>query len=216
LFDMSKLSGAESYKLLAATIVPRPIAWVTSVNESGAINAAPFSFFNVLAGDPPVVGIGISSRPDGARKDTGLNIQATGEFVVNLVSEETAEAMNVTAIDFPRGVDEVGEAGLSILPSEQIRPPRIAESPVALECRLLRTIDLGVERMIVLGQVVAMHVRDDAVIDAARCYIDTPKLKLIGRMHGAGGYVRMTDRFEMKRIALDQWTGRGHQPPQSG
>jgi flavin reductase (DIM6/NTAB) family NADH-FMN oxidoreductase RutF len=208
LFDLSQLSGQDCYKLLASTVVPRPIAWITSLNAAGVVNAAPFSFFNVLAGSPPVVAIGISSRPDGVRKDTGLNILESKEWVINLVSEETAEAMNVTAIDFPEGVSELDEAKLQTIASTHVKPPRIAESPVALECRLMQQIDLGVERVIILGEVVALHVRDEAVINREKCYIDAPKLKLIGRMHGGGGYVRTSDMFEMKRIPLEEWTAK--------
>jgi flavin reductase (DIM6/NTAB) family NADH-FMN oxidoreductase RutF len=124
---------------------------------------------------------------------------------VNLVSEETAEAMNITAIDFKPGVDELVQAGLTPLPSVRVKPPRIAESPVAMECELIQIVDLGTNTGLVLGLVLAMHIRDDAVIDAARHYIDTPKLKLIGRMHGSGWYARTSDLFHMTRIRLEDW-----------
>ena len=205
LFDFRELSGADGYKLLSSTVVPRPIAWITSRGGDGVVNAAPYSFFNALAGAPPVVGIGISSRPDGSRKDSGRNILREKEFVVNLVSAANAEAMNVTAIDFPHGTSELAQAGLHIEPGVRIGTPRLAESPVALECNLLQTVDLGPERLIVLGEVLAIHVRDDAVISREKCYIDAAKLDLIGRMHGGGWYARTTDRFELPRIPLDQW-----------
>jgi flavin reductase (DIM6/NTAB) family NADH-FMN oxidoreductase RutF len=206
LFDFDALSAQNRYKLLVATVVPRPIAWVVSQDAAGQVNAAPFSFFNALCGDPPVVGIGIGPRPDGAPKDSTANIRATGEFVVNLVPDAAAAAMNVTAIEFAPDVSEVGEAGLDMLPSVKVRPPRIAASPVALECTLLQIVELGPGRVLVLGRVVAMHVQDDAVLDAGRCYIDTPKLQLIGRMHGAGWYARTSDLFEMPRIPVEDWT----------
>jgi flavin reductase (DIM6/NTAB) family NADH-FMN oxidoreductase RutF len=205
LFDFADIAAAECYKLLVSTVTPRPIAWVVSQDANGVLNAAPFSFFNAFAGDPPVVGIGIGSHKPGRPKDTRANIRETRQFVVNLVSEETAEAMNVTGIEFDHGVNELMQAGLTTLPSVRVKPPRIAESPVSMECELMQIVDLGSTNGLVLGRVLAMHVRDDAVIDAAKHYIDTPKLKLIGRMHGRGWYARTSDLFEMPRIPVEQW-----------
>ena len=212
LFDVAELTPVNRYKLLASTIVPRPIAWVVSLDTEGRLNAAPFSFFNALAGDPPIVAVGIGGRrPEdapGSWKDSGANIRATGEFVVNLVPYDLCEQMNITAIEFSHGVDELAEAGLTTLPSTKIRPPRIAESPVALECERFSIVEVGIDRAIVLGRVLAVHVRDDAVIDFERCYIDTPKLDLIGRMHGGGWYARTSDLFEVPRIPVSDWTRR--------
>ena len=205
LFDFTQLPPRECYKLLVSTVTPRPIAWVVSMDRQGNPNAAPFSFFNAFSGDPPVVGVGIGSHMPPEPKDTRANIRDTGEFVVNLVSEDVAEAMNITAIDFHRSVNELEEAGLSTLPSVLVKPPRIAQSPVSFECKLMQIVELGPDNGLVLGRVVAMHVRDDAVIDPTRNYIDTPKLRLIGRMHGAGWYARTTDLFEMPRIPLKKW-----------
>jgi len=205
LFDVASLPPNVGYKLLVSTVTPRPIAWVVSEDLHGVLNAAPFSFFNALGSDPPVVAIGIGRRSSGSAKDTRSNIAATGEFVVNLVSEATAAAMNITAIDFDPHIDELAEAGLTTSPSARVKPPRIAESPVALECRLLQIVDVPPATAIVLGQVVAIHVRDDAVLDQATGLIDTPSLKLIGRMHGAGWYARTSDLFEMPRIKVDDW-----------
>jgi flavin reductase (DIM6/NTAB) family NADH-FMN oxidoreductase RutF len=209
LFDFADIPARERYKLLVSTIVPRPIAWIVSQDLHGQLNAAPFSFFNAFAGDPPVVGIGIGSHDPGRPKDTRRNIRETGQFVVNLVSEEAAEVMNITAIEFERGISEASEAGLTTIPSVHVKPPRIAESPVSLECERMQIIDLGPEQSLVLGRVLAMHVRDDAVIDPAKHHIDTPKLKLIGRMHGAGWYARTTDLFKMDRIPRETWRLRG-------
>ena len=209
LFDFATIDAANRYKLLVSTVVPRPIAWVVSLDAEGRRNAAPFSFFNAFSQDPPVVCIGIGGRRPGDIKDTGNNIRVTGEFVVNLVAAENAEQMNITAIEFGADVDELTEAGLTTLPSVKVKPPRIKESPVAMECERLATIELGNERALVLGRVLAMHIRDDAVIDAQKCYIDTPKLDLIGRMHGRGWYTRTSDRFEMPRINEKDWTRRG-------
>lgn len=208
LFDFETLPPRDTYKLLVSTVTPRPIAWAVTTTADGRVNAAPFSFFNVLSGDPPIVAMGIGGRDAQAFKDTGANIEATGQFTICLVPHAAAEAMNVTAIDFPPGTSELAEAGLTTLPSVKIAPPRIAESPVALECTLFQTIPLRATSRIVLGRVVAMHIADDCVLDAAKCYVDTPKLDLIGRMHGAGGYVRTTDRFEMPRLTPAEWAAR--------
>ena len=205
LFDFETLSSQERYKLLVSTIVPRPIAWVVTQDLEGRLNAAPYSFFNVFSGEPPLLIIGIGGRKPGDAKDTGHNIRETGQFTVCLVNHDTSAQMNVTAIDFPPEIDEIAEAGLTTAPSTRIKPPRIAESPVALECERFMGVDLGVDRTLVIGRVVAMHVRDDCVLDGARCYIDTPKLDLIGRMHGAGWYARTTELYEQPRIPLGDW-----------
>src|ERR1700686_5135147 len=133
LFDYAKIPASEGYKLLVSTVTPRPIAWVVSQDVNGTLNAAPFSFFNAFAGDPPVVGIGMGSHKPGRPKDSRANIKTTGQFVVNLVSEETVAAMIATAIEFEHGVNELKEAGLTTVPSTRVKPPRIAESPVAME-----------------------------------------------------------------------------------
>ncbi len=208
LFDFDNLTAQDRYKMLVATVGPRPIAWVVTQDADGVINAAPFSFFNAVSGDPPLVIIGIGGRKPGDAKDTGNNIRETGQFVINLVSDANAQAMNITAIDFPPGVDEIKEAGLTTLPSTKIKVPRIAESPVAFECERFMNIDLGVDRTLVIGKVLAVHVRDDCVLNAERGYIDNAKLDLIGRLHGAGWYSRTRDRFDMPRIPLADWKGR--------
>jgi flavin reductase (DIM6/NTAB) family NADH-FMN oxidoreductase RutF len=208
LFDFAELPPRERYKLLVSTITPRPIAWIVSQSAAGRLNAAPFSFFNAFAGNPPVIGIGIGSHEPGRPKDTRANILETKQFVVNLVSEQVAEAMNITAIEFPREVEELKQAGLTTAPSLHVKPPRISESPVAFECELLQIVELGSESGLVLGKVLAMHVRDEFVLDGRKQYIDTPNLKLIGRMHGTSWYARTSDLFEMPRIPLKEWQHR--------
>ncbi|WP_458097347.1 flavin reductase family protein [Roseomonas sp. WA12] len=208
LFDFEALAKKDRYKLVVSTIVPRPIAWMVTQDLQGRTNAAPFSFFNVFSNDPVVVGIGVGARGMGGEerdefKDTMANIEAVGEFTVCMVSEELADAMNVTGADFPPGVDEIAQAGLTTAPSARIRVPRIAESPVALECRVFQIVPIGTHRL-VLGEVLAVHVRDDCMLDAARLYVDTPKLGLVGRMHGGGWYSRTTDRFDMPRVTPEQ------------
>ncbi len=207
LFDFSSLAPDLAYKVLVSTIVPRPIAWVTTLDSEGRVNAAPYSFFNAVSSDPAVVAIGIGPKGKGL-KDTGENIRQTGQFVVNLVSEGVAEAMNITAIDVEPGVDELAMAGLTPLASTKVKPPRIAESPVALECERLAVVEVGNGKAVVLGRVLAVHVRDDCVLDATKAYIDTPKLALIGRMHGRGWYARTTDRIEIPRLTVAEWLAR--------
>jgi flavin reductase (DIM6/NTAB) family NADH-FMN oxidoreductase RutF len=151
------------------------------------------------------VGIGFGSHDPERPKDTRRNIRDTGQFVVNLVSEDIAEAMNITAIEFEAEANEISEAGLTTIPSVHVQPPRIAESPVSMECELMQIVELGAESGLVLGRVLAMHVREDCVLDAKKHYIDTPKLKLIGRMHGSGWYARTSDLFTISRIPRDSW-----------
>ncbi|MBV8702135.1 MAG: flavin reductase family protein [Acetobacteraceae bacterium] len=208
LFDFATIPATNAYKLLISTIVPRPIAWVTTRDLDGSVNAAPFSFFNCVSGDPPVVCFGIGGRAPGDTKDTGGNIRRTGQFVVNLVSHARAEQMNITAIEFGKEVDELAQAGLTTAPCVRVHPPRIAEAPVSMECERLVIVEVGVDRAVILGRVVAMHVADECVLDPVRCHVDTPRLDLIGRMHGAGWYARTTDRFEMKRIPVEAWEAR--------
>jgi flavin reductase (DIM6/NTAB) family NADH-FMN oxidoreductase RutF len=204
LFDFETLAPQDCYKLVVSSVVPRPIAWVVSQDEAGVVNAAPYSFFNAFSDNPVVVGFGAGPRPEGSLKDTAENIRRTGEFVVNLVPESAIHGMNATAIDFPPGVDELAEAGLTKAPSAKVKPPRIAESPVALECVTFQLIPAG-RHTIVLGRVVAVHIQDDCVLDPVKCYVDTPKLGLVGRMHGRGWYARTTDRFEVPRMTVAEW-----------
>jgi flavin reductase (DIM6/NTAB) family NADH-FMN oxidoreductase RutF len=205
LFDFAALPPRECYKLLVSTVTPRPIAWVVSQNAHGHLNAAPFSFFNAFSGNPPIVGFGTGSHEPGRHKDTRRNIAETREFVVNLVSEEAAQSMNVTAIEFEPEVSEIEQARLATLPSVRVKPPRIAISPVAMECELVQIVDLGPDNSLILGRVLAMHIHDEAILDPGKNYIDTPRLHLIGRMHGTGWYARTTDLFEMPRIPRAAW-----------
>ena len=203
-FDFAKIPFDQAYTLVVSTVVPRPVAWVVTKDQDGVVNAAPYSFFNAFSDNPVVVGFGCGPRAPGALKDTVANIEATGQFVVNMVSADLAEKMNITAVDFPPGVSEITEAGLSTAPSTKVAVPRIAHSPVALDCEIFQFVPAG-RHIIVLGKVVGMYVQDDCVMDLAKYYIDTPKLDLVGRMHGRGWYARTTDRIEIPRIDLDEW-----------
>jgi flavin reductase (DIM6/NTAB) family NADH-FMN oxidoreductase RutF len=207
-FDFSAMSADDRYRLMASAITPRPIAWVTSQSATGVRNAAPFSFFNMMGADPPIVAIGMMRRPDGTHKDSPHNMLETGEFVVNLVGEPDAEAMNLTCIDAPPGIDEITLAGLATLPSLAIAPPRIATAPVAMECRLHQSIEIG-RTTLVIGQVLHFHVRDE-FYDPQTRRLDTPAMHLIGRVHGSGWYARGTDLFALERPS---WAERSQTAP---
>lgn len=204
-FDLEQLDPQIGYKLLTATVTPRPIAWITTLCANGVVNAAPYSFFNVMGHTPPTVAIGLLRDPARGLKDTAANIEATGEFVVNLVPEVLAQQMNVTSMDAPVGVSELECAGLEAVPSEHVAPPRIAASPVSFECRALHCLMTGAQQMIVIGQVLCIHIKDKHVLDAARGYVDTPALGLIGRMHGSGWYARSSDLFNLPRPSYADW-----------
>lgn len=186
-----------AYPILASLVVPRPIAWVTTLNGDGSVNAAPFSFFNVLGANPPIVGFCPGDRETGLPKDTARNVRATHEFVVNLVDEELAEPMNRTAASLPYGQDELKQAGLTTRPSSVVRPPRIAESPASLECTEWGTIQIGDNRLII-GLVKRVHVRDD-LIDPGTLRINSALFHPVGRMASPDWYCRANDRFELKR-----------------
>ena len=195
--DPATVSAANAYKILIGSIVPRPIGFISTISSGGVFNLAPFSFFNGVCGDPPVVCFAPNARTP--RKDTLMNIQATGEFVVNIVSEEIAEQMNLCSGNYPPEVDEFQVSGLTPIPSDIIRPPRVLESHVNMECRAMQVIEVSGKPLgghLVLGEVVRFHV-DDAIIDS-RYHIDAAKLRAIGRMGGMA-YCRTRDRFEMVR-----------------
>ncbi|PZO79843.1 MAG: flavin reductase family protein [Mesorhizobium amorphae] len=203
-FRLDEFDPRIGYKLLTATVTPRPIAWITSRSPEGVVNAAPYSFFNVMGDKPPIVAIGIMGDERGF-KDSAANILATGEFVVNLVSEAVAPQMSVTSMDAPRGVDEMQCAGLTPLPSQRVKPPNIMEAPVSLECVNHATIVTGPHQSLVIGRVLEIRVDDRFVLNAEAAHIDTPALGLIGRMHGRGWYARTSDLFDMPRTSWAQW-----------
>ncbi len=194
-FDFTQISREMRYKLLGSTVVPRPIAWVSTIDREGRENLAPFSFFNVFGEDPPTVGFSILHRSGVDQKDTGRNIRERREFVVNLVSDDHLDRMAISAIDFAPEISEFSEAGILTAPSVYIATPRITDSRVSLECKLAQIIELGSMRSLVLGDVLMMHVADESVIDEQRGWIDTESLRLIGRM-GPNRYVRTTDIVE--------------------
>jgi flavin reductase (DIM6/NTAB) family NADH-FMN oxidoreductase RutF len=207
-FDLGKMPAQDGYNLLISTVVPRPIALATTVDREGRVNAAPFSFFNAVSSDPPVVVLGINGTgAEGGYKDTENNIRETGEFVVNLVDEALAERMNICAVDFPTEIAELEIARLSPIPSVGVKPPRIGESPVSFECRRITGLSLGGNSTMEVGRVIHIHIRDD-LIDMEKLYVKTDQIGLIGRMHGRGWYTRTSDLFLMDRMSLADWQAR--------
>lgn len=207
-FDPHVIDSTAMYKLLIGSVVPRPIAWVSSVDADGVRNLAPFSYFMAITHDPPTVAF--SSGPRGAdvgggvrgKKDTLHNVEVTREFVVNVVDDALAEAMNVTSGDYAADVDEFTKAGLEAASSVKVRAPRVAAAPVSMECRLAQIIPVGnLPHHLIVGEIVHMHVRDD-VYDPATGRLDMHRLKPVGRLAGHL-YTHVHDIFEMKRPAVD-------------
>ncbi len=196
IIDPSATAPLNIYKLLVGAVVPRPIAFVSTISPEGVANLAPFSFFTVASANPPVLCFTASYREP--CKDTLRNVRATKEFVVNIVSEEFAAKMNVTSGEYAYGVDEFSESGLTPTPSDLVHPPRVQESHINMECKLLQTIDVSKQPLggtLILGEVIRFHV-DDAMVEEFR--IDPEKLAAVGRMAG-NTYTRTTDRFELVR-----------------
>ena len=191
--------AGDVYRLMTAIIVPRPIAFVSSLSREGVRNLAPFSFFTAVSANPPVVCFAPMIRGrDGTRKDTLNNIEATGEFVVNIVSEEIARPMNECSAEVPPDVDEFALSGLTPVPSERVAPPRVGESHASMECRLLQVVHVSTKPLggsLVIGEVVVFHVDNPLFHNFS---VDPAALRAIGRMGGAT-YTRTTDRFEMPR-----------------
>jgi flavin reductase (DIM6/NTAB) family NADH-FMN oxidoreductase RutF len=197
--DLEHEYADRAYQLLASVVTPRPIAFVTTVSPEGRINAAPFSFFNLFGANPPILAFAPANRENGTPKDTALNIRATHEFVVNLVDENIAEAMNKCAASLPYGENELIHAGLTTLPSSLVKPPRIAESPVCMECVEWGTLNIG-ENRLVIGVIKRLHLREE-LFDAEKKRVHSDKLHVIGRMASPHWYCRTRDRFEMIRPA---------------
>ncbi len=196
-FDLTAEHREHAYMILAGLVTPRPIALTTTVDEHGRVNAAPFSFFNVLGDSPPIVGLCPGDRSPGVPKDTARNIRLTQEFVVNLVDEAIAEPMNRCAATLPPGENELQHAGLTAVTSDIVRPPRIAEAPASLECRCHSIIEIGDNRLII-GEVLRVHVRD-GVFDTETWLVRPGSYAPIGRMQSPHWYCRTTEMFEMRR-----------------
>jgi flavin reductase (DIM6/NTAB) family NADH-FMN oxidoreductase RutF len=194
IFDLDDTENRENYKLLSGLIVPRPIGWIGTRRDDDSYNLAPFSFFNVIAANPPTVIFSAGRHPD-RPKDSVAFAEQTGEFSVNVVSEETAAAMNVTSGTFTADDDEFAIAGLTAVTGIKIDAPMVAESPANLECRVVTILDLGERTRAVVGEVLAIHVWEDA-LDGTR--VDNDVLAAVGRMAG-NTYISTRDRFELSR-----------------
>jgi flavin reductase (DIM6/NTAB) family NADH-FMN oxidoreductase RutF len=197
--DLEKEFADRAYPILASLVTPRPIALVTTLSPDGRINAAPFSFFNLLGASPPICAFAPGDREDGTPKDTARNVRAVHEFVVNLVDEALAGAMNRCAASLPYGENELTYAGLTTAPSTCVRPPRIAESPVNLECVEWGTLQIGGNR-VVIGLIKRVHLRDE-LFDVENRRVRSEKLHTIGRMASPHWYCKTSERFEMIRPA---------------
>ena len=191
-YAASDLTPRERYKVLTSFILPRPIAWVTSVGPTGIVNAAPFSFFNAFCEDPPLCMFAANRKPNGQDKDTFLNIQRTGEFVVNLADEPLARAMHESSGDFPPDIGEPDYLGLKLTPSTRIAVPRLADTPWAMECKLWKLIDVNDDRRLIMGEGIHFHIRDE-LWDPDKMRVHMERYHPIGRMF-ADRYCRTDDR----------------------
>jgi flavin reductase (DIM6/NTAB) family NADH-FMN oxidoreductase RutF len=199
LIDVAQTDPVAVYRTLVEVVTPRPIAWVTTIDVEGRVNLAPFSFFNAFSSNPPVVVFSPGLRRDGSKKDTLRNVEVIGECVVNAATAELAEAVNLSASELPFGESEVPLTGLSVTPSLRVRPPRLTESPVSMECVVRQIVPLGSAPgagNLVIAEVVLLHIAE-GVLDA-RGRVDPRKLRTIGRL-GGDWYCHTSDLFEMKR-----------------
>lgn len=192
-FDFSQVDPALGYKLLSSLVIPRPIAFISTQGANGVVNAAPYSFFNLMGDDPPILIVSMEHREDGSPKDSARNILERGEFVVNLVDEPLAERMHAASTAFAPEVSEPEVLGLPLAPSQLISPPRLAEAPVAIECTLYERIAIGATRNLFIGQIRALHVRD-GILDPDTLRVDLARYFPVGRLF-ADRYCRTREHF---------------------
>jgi flavin reductase (DIM6/NTAB) family NADH-FMN oxidoreductase RutF len=211
-FSLRDLSPHDRYKLLCGVVVPRPIALVTTLDANGAVNAAPFSFFNVFSENPPLVVLGLQHNADRSPKDTTRNVQRDGEFVVNMVDEALASAMNDCAVDFPSGESEVTALGLAVSPSVDVRVPRLAAAPFSLECKRNVSLVFGPGRELLVGEVLRIHARE-GLLDTEGMYVDLAAYRPIGRLFG-NLYTYQRESFAMDRENHSQWQARQPKTPE--
>lgn len=211
-FDFARMQPIERYKLLCGIVVPRPIALVTSVDEDGRVNAGPFSFFNVFSENPAQVVLGLQHKTDKTLKDTTRNLARAHSFVVNMVDEALAETMNLTAIDFPAEISEIEALDIATAPSLHVPVPRIAAAPAALECRKMVSLAFSDTRELLVGEVLAIHVRSGFTNPLTQ-HTDPAKYRPIGRLAGSG-YCRQGEIFDMPRVTYEQWSSRHDRPPE--
>jgi len=202
-YDLASLSAHDRYKLLVSLVIPRPIALVTTLGPTGVVNAAPFSFFNIFSEEPPLCVLGLQARPGGGLKDTSAHIRDRGAFVVNLVDEAIGQQMNQCAIDFPPEISEIDAAKLSLLPSEKVAVPRIAEAPAALECRHYTTLEVSALRRLAIGEIVHVHVRRE-LWDTEKMRVDMSQYRPLARLYG-NFYASLSEPFTHVRQSYDEW-----------
>lgn len=195
--DFDTLAPGDRYKVLASLVTPRPIAWVTTIDREGIVNAAPFSFFNCFGSNPPILAFAPGNKEPGIPKDTARNIRTNKEFVVNIADEDLAEQMVATSATLPHGESELEATGLTAAASSAIRTPRIAEAPVAFECREWATLEIGSNRLVV-GVVHYAHVRD-GLLDPKSFHLDHSKFVPVGRMSAPDWYCRTSEQYEIVR-----------------
>jgi len=199
LIDVAATNFLDVYHLLVGVVTPRPIAWVTTIDSQSRVNLAPFSFFNAFGANPPVVVFSPTLRRDGSKKDTLRNLEATGEFVLNAAVDALAEKINLSSKELPYGQSEVELTGVTLIPSMKVKPPRLAETPVTVECKVLQIVSTGkgpIAGNLVIGEILVMHIADSVLDDKKR--VDPRKLRTIARL-GGDYYCRSTELFEMKR-----------------
>lgn len=202
-FDFAELTPRERYKLLIGTVIPRPIALITTLSADGIPNAGSFSFFNILTHDPAIMAVGIEYRPDGTPKDTAANILATGEFTIHIADHALVDQMEICSIKFAPEVDELAVAGLETAPGETVRSPRILAAPAAFECRLVQTVPVTPARVIVLGEVQRMFLRE-SLVNRETLHVDQMAIDAVGRL-GGHLYARQLDQFERVTPTVDQF-----------
>lgn len=195
--DLTKLSQGARYKLLTALVIPRPIAWITTYNRDRSVNAAPYSFFNVLGNRPPLVAFGPGLRPDGTRKDTDQNVERERVFVVNIVDPTLTAAMHATSASFPPHVSETESLGIATEPATSIDAPRIRDAQVHLECRLWDILQVEDNR-VVMGIIDFLHVKD-GILDTQNLHLEPDAFTAVGRLQGPGWYATTADRFNLGR-----------------
>ena len=193
--ELASLPQRERYKLLIGLVIPRPIGWVSTWNENGIANCAPFSFFNCISEDPPLCILSFNLRSDGAMKHSLKNIRRTGEYVVNLVDESTANAMHVSSYEIPETESEFEKTGLTPVPALKVKHPRIGEAAASFECKVERCIEFGPERELVIGEILLVHARE-GVVDPVTKRISEEHYRPIGRLF-ANRYCTTRERFDL-------------------
>ena len=199
-YAASEVNPRDRYKILTAFVLPRPIAWVTTLGPTGVVNAAPFSFFNVFGEDPPLIMFAINKRPDGRLKDTWTNIQRTNEFVVHIPDETMALAMHNSSGDFPPDMGEPDRLGLKLAPSMDVKVPRLADAPWAMECKTWQIINVKEDRQLIIGEGTRFHIRD-SLWDTKAMRIHMDEYHPVGRMF-ADRYCRTNDRMDFPAVPV--------------